>query len=129
MKTLRIAVAATALSLLAAPATAGGFSFGSLGGNLGTWSYGDGAAFGGAAGVCIIACASSSTSLTGSQSYAGGGVSGNTSGAANVSTFQGLGVGHVQSHSGAVSGSGAGIGIGGKLGTFRLQGGMNGPRP
>lgn len=120
MKALHLTTAAAALVLLATPAAAGGFSFGSLGGNLGTWAYGDGAAFGGADGKCIKSCKSTSESLTSSDSYAGYYKSGNTSYAGNVSSFSGYGVGQVQSHSGAVSGSGAGAGIGGKIGSFSL---------
>jgi hypothetical protein len=127
MKTVRLATAAAALALLATPAAAGGFSFGSLGGNLGNWAYGDGAGFGGAEGGCIGHCTSSSESLTSSDSYVGYTASGNTSYGGNTSSFSGYGVGHVQSHSGAVSGSGAGAGIGFKLGGFKPS--MGGKRP
>jgi hypothetical protein len=111
----------------ATAAMAGGFSFGSAGGNAGKWAYGDGAAFGGAEVNSYYGGQTWSESGAGSETtksscYYCGGYSSSTSaeaGSFNESGFStSYGSGHAQSHSSAVAGSGVGFGLGFKTGDF-----------
>jgi hypothetical protein len=125
MKAKLFFATAAAVAFAATSATAGGFSYGSLGGNFGNWSYGDAAA-GGSAYV-----SGKFGGQTTSESYAtvvqNSGTKkkwGNTtnysfssSQAGNQSSFSSKwGGGYAHSGSSAVAGGGTGFGIGGKIG-------------
>ena len=107
----------------ATAAAAGGFSFGSAGGNQGKWAYGDGAAFGGAevsgfhGGSTYSESYGDSATSKSSCHYCADTTTAHAA-SGNQSGFSGFGIGHAQSHSGAVAGSGVGDGYGFKLGDF-----------
>lgn len=115
-----IILAGAVLALSASTALAGGFSYGSTGGNRGSWSYTDGAA-GGNSGIVGIGYGQ-----TGSHSYAGTNNEANRYGAygnawsGNTSYFKGYGIGYATSGSSAVSGSGVGYGSGYKAGGIKI---------
>jgi len=141
MKLVRIMAIAALAAGVSTAAQAGGYSFQSIGGNLGKWAYGDAAAHGDAT------VNGRKTGGTYSRSYAhnkaktkhkisgnvsigcGFCVSGNIQQTKkaedkayshNYSGFSAPygGLGSAQSHSGAVAGSGAGHGDGYKFGSF-----------
>jgi len=116
MKRIGMIAAAAVFAVASTSAMAGGFKYGSAGGNFGKWSYGDGAAGGDAK---IIGLGFGETS---SESYAGSDTKRTWKGTSavaesgNRSSFKGFGVGTAQSGSSAVAGSGIGSGFGFKAG-------------
>jgi hypothetical protein len=123
MKLVRIMAIAALAAGVSTAAQAGGYSFQSIGGNLGKWAYGDAAAHGDAK------VSGYDYGYTESQSYADTETkkehrdykkkSSSYSSAGNYATFEVYGgEGSAQSHSGAVAGSGVGAGIGFKAGNF-----------
>ena len=136
MKLVRImAIAALAVGVSTA-AQAGGYSFQSIGGNLGKWAYGDAAAHGDAtvsgykegytySGSDASTETKKEAEIKGNCGYCGSGeikvekktTSNSTAyNEAGFSTYYGSGT--AQSHSGAVAGSGVGVGAGFKAGNF-----------
>lgn len=120
MKRIAMIAAVAAFALASTSAMAGGFKYGSAGGNFGKWAYGDGAAGGDAKIVGLGYGETSSESYAGSQTnksfgYGGYGTSAMAE-SGNRSSFKGLGVGYAQSGSSAVAGSGIGHGFGFKVG-------------
>ncbi len=136
---MRLALIAASSALLIASATAasaGGFKYGSIGGNVGYWSYGDAAAASdvivdaGKGGKCRK-CGNAGGGSAATESYgtldtyankysAGGAASSGT-----YATFQGNG--HIQAGSSALIGAGSGAGFGFKAGgTYITKGAPTG---
>jgi len=121
MKRIAMIAAAAAFALASTSAMAGGFKYGSAGGNFGKWAYGDGAAGGDAKIVGLGYGETSSESYAGSETkknfgYGGYGTSA-VAESGNRSSFKGIGIGYAQSGSSAVAGSGIGHGFGFKAGS------------
>jgi hypothetical protein len=136
MKLVRIMAIAALAAGVSTAAQAGGYSFQSIGGNLGKWAYGDAAAHGDAqvygydngytySGSDASTETKKETEIKGNCGYCGSGevkVEKKTTSdsyaynEAGFSTY--YGEGSAQSHSGAVAGSGVGAGIGFKAGNF-----------
>jgi len=130
MKRIAMIAAAAAFALASTSALAGGFKYGSVGGNVGTWTYGDAAAGGDAKIIGLGYGKTSSESYAGSDStktygfgYKSVGKSvGTYSASGNRSSFKGFGIGYAQSGSSAVAGSGIGHGFGFKAGSVGVGG-------
>lgn len=120
MKRIAMIAAAAAFALASTSAMAGGFKYGSVGGNFGKWAFADGAAGGDAKIVGLGHGETLSESYAGSQTtktygYGSLGTSAMAE-SGNRSSFSGYGLGHAQSGSSAVAGSGIGHGFGFKKG-------------
>lgn len=113
-------VAAVAVLVLASSAAhAGGFRYGSAGGNLGNWSYSD--AYAGGSANAYGFGIGETYSASNSERFANESWNGNTSGARslNESGFRTRGFGSAHSSSSALAGGGTGAGIGFKIGGVR----------
>ncbi len=121
-------IAAAVLALTATSASAGGFKYGSLGGNYGTFANINGGSFGSAkvssyGKRCRKGCRSGgSTSsetyleIKSYKTYNSAGAYGSTG---NQSSFKGFGRGTAHSQSGLTASAGVGYGIGGQIGGFK----------
>lgn len=117
-----LTIAAATLAVAATAANAGGFRYGSAGGNFGNWAYSD-AASGGTAKVSGWQSGSTSNeSYAETHNYRGYKTAGSSASTGNMSQFQTkFGMGSATSGSSAVAGSGLGKGLGFKLGKAKVH--------
>lgn len=116
MKRIGMIAAAAVFAVASTSAMAGGFKYGSAGGNFGKWAYGDGAAGGDAKIIGLGYGKTSSESYAGSETRRTWKGTSAVAESGNRSSFKGFGIGTAQSGSSAVAGSGIGYGMGFKSG-------------
>ncbi len=117
MKIVSVLTVAATLALASTAASAGGFKYGSVGGNLGTFSNINGSAFGSAKTHSYYGGHTSSESYIEVKAWKGYGSAGAHGSTGNQSSFKGYGEAHSQS--GISASAGAGYGIGGQFGGFK----------
>lgn len=118
MKIVSVLTVVATLALASTAASAGGFKYGSIGGNFGTFSNINGGSFGGAKSHSYYGGGSTSSEtyidVKAWKGYGSAGASGSTG---NQSSFTGYGEAHSQS--GLTASAGAGYGVGGQFGGFK----------